>query len=66
MSVTTQRAYKAVLVFPKNKEESYPPYDRYGRTPKRFFCRNCIIFIDTEIVAEKHSEVTGHTVDEIL
>lgn len=66
MSVTTQRAGRAVPIIPKGKEESYPAYDRYGRTPQRFFCRDCIIFIDTPIVARMHREVTGHEVSEIL
>lgn len=43
----------------------YPDADRYGRPPQRFFCRNCIIYIDNPVVAEKHSEVTEHDVDEI-
>lgn len=43
----------------------YPDADRYGRPPQRFFCRNCIIYIDNPVVAEKHSEVTEHDVVDI-
>ncbi len=45
---------------------SYPAFDRYGRKPERFFCRNCIIYVDNPVVAEKHSVVTTHIVDEIF
>ncbi|WP_148680847.1 hypothetical protein [Candidatus Nitrososphaera gargensis] len=42
----------------------YPSLDRYGRKPEIFFCRNCVIYIDNPVVAEKHSVATGHIVDE--
>lgn len=45
---------------------SYPPIDRYGRKPERFFCKNCIIYIDNPAVAENHSVVTGHMVDPLF
>ncbi len=43
---------------------SYPAVDRYGRKPEKFFCRNCVIYIDNPVVAEKHIMATDHIVDE--
>ena len=42
----------------------YPALDRYGRKPEMFFCRNCVIYIDNPVVAEKHIMATDHIVDE--
>lgn len=55
-----QRHYEELL------SSSYPYLDRYGRTPQKFLCRNCIIYMDNPVVAEKHYEVTRHEVDELF
>ncbi len=65
MSETAQ-VWKLAPDVRKRELKPYPPYDRYGRRPERFFCRNCIIFMDVEIVAEKHREETEHEVVEIF